>query len=1071
MRTDEYRYLTFLFCDLVGSTPLSQALDHEDWRFVLGQFRKCCIDRVREHGGVVQECQGDGFLFYFGYPVAHEDSPLRAINAAMAIIHDCQHRLPESAAVLASNSLPELSIRAGVHSGKVVIGTIDGEYTATGFPLAYTVRLHALAEPNRIVVSDATRHLINEQFRLIDKGCARLKGIDYPVTYHEVASQQLQHTDRPDSVEFVCRQREKASIQYEWMQAAAGSGRAVLIQGEAGIGKSRLLQELLAYVVAAGSQALQWRCLSHSQSIALNPVIKGFSSLVSAYSECNAHESASLAANASEADYWLSVLTNPEHSISPKQKNSSAADTLSATNAVNFGAEKRKRTVLNELADWLVEQSRQRPLLLVLEDMHWVDPSTGEFLMILADRLNDSSVLLIMSQRCDTADSWQCPFPAQEISLDRFSDEEAKVLIRSMPGSQQLSCADIDRLVQRSDGVPLFIEESTFMLIDRDEISRNDRESASRRSHSTILSTEYNVPSRLMDLLAARLDRTGDARYTAGLAASIGRSFNKDLLLAVSDLDSETLDSHLDTLLRKGLLQWENEKQRWLIFKHELVRDSAYASLLKSTRRIHHSKIAQALESGEHSKGSVEPEILAYHFSEAQMIEHALDCWLLAAKNSRLNSNPMEAISHYAKVKELLAQLPEDSDFTGAKVELEMLTGLGACHIALDGYSSDDSRKCFEAAELVAKSLGNVDKVMKIRFGLEAYYFMRGDFCTALEISRSCYDLCEAELRKTRCDYTTDHFVRTQLSLAQSSWALGNVYFHQGDFSRSMPLLKKCIELCDYPESAGIQLAHNPDIMSRLYTAWYECETGSLDDALDNVVRIVEKSRHLDHAYTQCVALAFNACIHLFRREYAAAVIRADESIQLSEGPGFLTWLAWAKVLRGRALCEEKATRAQGLAEINHCIELWDNSGAIVTRPFALALQAESFMLDGDNANAWRSIELARETMSRFGERYFECEILRIRGVLCRANGETELAETCFRQSIEFAHERAMARSVMRSSIELARLHQQMGVPTTALKMLQSARENIVGGLGTQDLNAADELIISMEPDGKLAST
>ena len=1063
MRTDEYRYLTFLFCDLVGSTRLSQMLDHEDWRFVLGQFRKNCLDRVREHGGVVHECQGDGFLFYFGYPVAHEDSPLRAVNAAMAIIHDCQNRLPESAAVLASNNLPGLSVRAGIHSGKVVIGMIDGEFTATGFPLAYTVRLHSLAEPNRIVVSDATRHLISRRIRLIDKGCATLKGIDYPVAYHEVVSQQLQQHDHPKEVEFVCRRREKADLQYEWMQAAAGNGRAVLVQGEAGIGKSRLLQELLEYAIAAGSQALQWHCLSHTQSIALNPVIKGFSSLVAAYSECNAHASASLAANASEADYWLNVFTKPEHSSLPTRNKSQSADTLSTTNAMNFGAEKRKRIVLEGLADWLVQQSRQRPLLLVLEDMHWVDPSTLEFLMVLGNRLNDSSVLLIMSQRCDTADAWQCPFSVREINLDRFSDEEATALIRSMPGSQQLSGLDIDRLVQRSDGVPLFIEESTAMLIDHDDIDRDTRESISPGNHSTILNSEYGVPYRLMDLLAARLDRTGDARYTAGLAASIGRSFNKDLLLAVSDIDSETLDSHLDTLLRKGLLQWENEKQRWLIFKHELVRDSAYASLLKSTRRIHHSKIAQALESGEHSKGSVEPEILAYHFSEAQMREHALDCWLLAAKNARLNSNPMEAISHYAKVKELLAQLPEDSKLIGARVELEMLTGLGACHIALHGYGSDDSRASFEAAELIAKRMGNVDKVMKIRFGLEAYYFMRGDFNKAQEISRSCYELSEAELRRTKRDYTTDHFAKAQLSLAQSSWALGNVYFHQGEFSLSMPLLEQCIALCEHPENTAIQLAHNPDIMSRLYSAWYECESGSLDDALDNVVRIVEKSRHLDHAYTQCVALAFNACIHLFRREYAAAVIRADESIQLSEGPGFLTWLAWAKVLRGRALCEEKATRTQGLAEIDQSIELWDNSGAIVTRPFALALQAESFTLDGDNANAWRSIELARETMNRSGERYYESEIFRIRGVLCRVNGETELAERCFRRSIEFADKRAMARAVMRSSIELARLHQQMGVPSTVLKTLQNARESIVGGLGTQDLKTADELITSME--------
>jgi len=1056
MNSDEYRYLTFLFCDLVGSTPLSQELDHEDWRLVLGQFKNACLERVREQGGTVHESQGDGFLFYFGYPVAYEDSAQRAINAAMDIIDDIHHRLIESTEVLKRYSQPELRVRSGIHSGKVVIGTVDGVHTATGFPLAYTVRLHELAEPNQIVISDETRHLVSDHFRLQNKGYARLKGINCPVAYHEVVSRKQEEHDGCESAVFISRQNEKAYLLNRWKQAASGRGEAILVQGEAGIGKSRLLQEIIGDAVGTGAQVLQWRCLSHAQSIALNPLLEGFTRLVSEYAESNAHERAFLPFNRFEAENWLRVLADPEHPIPPIQEQTSAAS-KSQVNVGKSSSENRKHASLMGLADWLILQSTCRPLLLVLEDVHWIDPSTLEFLTLLSQRLNGSSLLLLMSRRFESSSIWRCPFVASELQLNRFTDDEACALVRSLSGAEHLSDEMIVRLIQRSDGVPLFIEESAAMLIDNDVIESttltNTRESA-------VSALEHSVPSRLMDLLTARLDQTGDARRTAGLAASIGRGFSEELLFAVSDNEPTVLATHLDALLNKGLLLWENEKQRLLIFKHELVRDAAYSTLLQSTRRLYHSKIAQALESGKHSKGAVEPEILAYHFAEAGMIEHSMDCWLRAARRARINSNPVEATTHYTQVNAMLAQWSEGDEAIAANKKLIMLTGLGACHIALKGYGSDEARVCFEAAETVAQRLGKNDKVMRIRFGLEAYYFMRGDFQKAETISQSCFDMASAELDDKKCDNTIDELTKAKLSLAQSCWALANVYFHKGEFKRSIPLLKKCTQLCEFHENSAIQLVHNPNIMSQLYCAWYQCETGEMDRALETVEDIVRKARGGGHAYTVCVALAFNACIHMFRGEYQTAIVRAAESIQLSEEPGFVTWLAWAKVLRGRSFCEDRFNRAKGLAEIQEGIQLWDNSGSIVTRPFALALQAESLWLDGDLASAWRSIEKSQETMEKFGERYFEAEVFRIKGVLCMALSDHDQAEQCFQRSIQFARNREMWRSVMRSSIELVRMQRHRKIQFPALHTLQSARAEIAGGHHKgSDLTIADQLI------------
>jgi tetratricopeptide (TPR) repeat protein len=407
------------------------------------------------------------------------------------------------------------------------------------------------------------------------------------------------------------------------------------------------------------------------------------------------------------------------------------------------------------------------------------------------------------------------------------------------------------------------------------------------------------------------------------------------------------------------------------------------------------------------------------------------------------------------------ANLP--AQYPKKEKELQLQLGMGACHIALVGYASDDARRCYEAAELLADELGVLEKKLKVHFGLEAHYFMRGNFNKALEFAEHCHTEAQTLLAGHVAGGDNAGIFRARLTLAQANWAIGNVLFHQGDFKRSMSLLNQCIELCNQPAGGQFKLAHDPSIMSQLYCAWFSCEAGNLDHALVAVQQTLEQARRSGHVYTIGVALAFNACIHFFRNEFEDVIELASKSISRSEKPGFTTWFTWAKVLRGRALCESPITRSQGLNEIIEGLELWENSGAIVTRPFTLALMAESLLLCGRVEQANAHIGAARDLVDQFGERYYASEIYRISGRVVQQPPyeNIEQARLYFHHALKIAGGQEISRSRLRAAIDLTTLQLNQGSIPEALDMLVQCRLAITGGEGTSDVLAADKLIAS----------
>ncbi|MFK7890352.1 MAG: AAA family ATPase, partial [Granulosicoccus sp.] len=862
---------------------------------------------------------------------------------------------------------------------------------------------------------------------------------------------------------FVGRYREMRKLESDLHSVEGGSGCARVIVGEAGIGKSRLVHEFVSLPAARTMLQMKWTCSPDFQSSALYPVITGFHDFLLA-----ADESADTDGTTGRA--FENLIEHPLENELPSGDIVNALEWLSSglgDNRIKRGdviSESQKRSVLKGLKQWLIRESQRQPVCLIVEDVHWIDPSTVELLNNILSDLQDNSVLLLATCRDDSVHSvserfaenreFSELFDASLIQLDKLDNQSCHDLIRSLHGAGQLGDEVLERLVTRSDGIPLFVEESAAMF-------------SNVQASETALATEIQpqsadpVPTRLMELLTVRLHSTGEARHTAGLAASIGREFSSELLIEISELNRETVLQHIDVLLDSGLLRRHAHDRHLLVFKHALVRDAAYASLLKSNRRAYHHRIAKTLEDSHRLPDGAGAELLAYHFTMAEQNETAVDYWLHAGRIARLNSNPSEALSHYDQVGQLLAAGDLSERYPVQRKELQMYLGLGACHIALAGYASDDARHCYEAAERLALETDEPEKSLKAQFGLEVHYMMRANFQKALQYARNCHNQANTMLAGQPSDMDSNNSWKTKLTLAQSSWAMGNVLFHQGDFHASRPLMRECIDLCQGSDTLPHQLAHDPSIMSQLYTAWFDCEAGLLDQALHSVQQTTETARAGGHRYTIGVALAFNACIHFFRNEFKAVQEFATSSIAQSEKPGFTTWLAWARVLRGRALCESGATREEGMEDILSGLELWEKSGAIVTRPFTLALLAECFLLDGRLEQASSHINAARDLIHQFGERYYEAEIYRLSGVILtrQSTDQTDYAVSYFKRAISVASNQGLYRSVLRAAVDLTRLQLANGEIPVALDVLSEARGKIVGGENTSDVMAADAFI------------
>ena len=624
----ERRQLTVMFCDVVGSTALSERLDPEEWRAIVRNYQAACAAVIRRFEGHVAQYLGDGLLVYFGYPQAHEDDAQRAVRAGLEIIRVLQSS-SASPALAAGRSgrgperalegrAPEIQVRIGIHTGLVVVGEIgDGgkrELLALGETPNLAARLQALAEPNTVVISAATHRLITGLFDYRDLGLHSLKGLSAPVQVYQVGGEsgvrsRLEAGSAVGLTPLVGREEEVAFLRRRWEQVTAGQGQVVLLGGEPGIGKSRLVRVLTEHLAGEAYVRIEWRCSPYHQNSAFYPVIEQLWRLLHVER-----------ADAPEDRLGKLEGMLAQHGFALPETVPLMAALLSLPLPERYPPlthepQRLKQRTLETLVTWLGKEARRQPVLLIVEDLHWVDPSTLELLGLLVEQLPEERLFRLLTFRPDFHPPWPMLSHLTQLTLSRLARRQVEEMVESIAGGKGLLAEVVQQVVVKTDGVPLFVEELTKAVLESGVQGGAQAASASR-SPDVAPAPSLAIPTTLHDSLMARLDRLATAKEVAQLGATLGREFGYELIEAVSPVDAASLQQALAKLVDAELLYQRGQPpQARYVFKHALIQDAAYQSLLRSTRQRYHQQIARAMEERLPETIETQPELLAHHYT------------------------------------------------------------------------------------------------------------------------------------------------------------------------------------------------------------------------------------------------------------------------------------------------------------------------------------------------------------------------------------------------------------------------------------------------------------------------
>ena len=678
----ERRQLTVMFCDLQGSTALSQQLDPEELRDVIRGYQEVCAGAVARFEGHIAKYLGDGLLVYFGYPQAHEDDPQRAVRAGLAILQDMG---PLNARLKSDKDL-ELTVRIGIHTGLVVAGEMGGgdtleELAIVGETPNIAARIEGAAEPDGIAISDVTASLVQGFFLCESMGPHDLKGISEPVELFRVLEESGAQTRFDVAVSthltpLVGREQEVGLLLDRWEQVEEGLGQVVLVSGEAGIGKSRLLQGLIDGLAGRPHVFQQHRCSPYHQNSALFPVIESYERWLGFQREDSQEERIQAIETALEErslltpealSLWAGMLSVPLDESHPP---------------LDLSPQRQRQKTMELMTQLKVATANEQPVLAVFEDLHWADPTTLEFLGLLVEQVATSKVMAILTFRPEFTPPWGSRSHVTQINLNRLPQRLATDLIALVTGGKELPEEVIDQIASKSDEVPLFVEELTQMVIESGLLREMDG-----RYELTGPLTDLAIPSTLQDSLTARLDRLGEVKEVVQLASVLGREFIYQLIQAVSQQDDAPLSDHLRQLVAGEFLYQQGVlPEASYIFKHALIQDAAYNSLLISRRQQYHQLVAQVYEESFHETVESQPELLAHHYTEAGLNQQAVPYWQQAGQIAVRRSANVEAVNHFTKGLELLEALPDTQERDSQEAELQ--TFLGQCLIQVRGFGS-----------------------------------------------------------------------------------------------------------------------------------------------------------------------------------------------------------------------------------------------------------------------------------------------------------------------------------------------------------------------------------------------
>jgi class 3 adenylate cyclase/predicted ATPase len=1028
-REAEFRQITVLFSDLVGSTLLSEKLDPEDLQKLIDAYRGECSTAIRRYEGEVARYFGDGAMAFFGWPNAHEDDAARAIHAALEIVSG----VPKISGPVT------LTCRVGVSSGPVVVGEIGDSGTwsmdAVGETPNIAARLQTLAAGNTVIISESTRRLVSSAFDFQDLGLQELKGVTKPIHIYRVLSakstaSRFEAAHAGSLTPLIGRSSELSLLLDRWQKAKEGDGQVVFLSGIPGVGKSRLLHELKSHIQ---QEPLIWLHHQgspyHSQS-AFAPVIEQI------------EQAAQITAREADADKLAKLKAYlPRSTDSSKEAALLIAKLLSIPleNHLEFSdltPQQIKNGTISTLVDMLLAFSVQRPTVCIFEDAHWLDPSTLELLELIISRIHHARVLLIVSCRPEFRPTWITHANATVHSLTRLSHAEVKTMIRDLLRGGSMPQPLLDQIIEKADGVPLFIEELTNSMLGAPLRARGTLERAARPEM-------LRVPDTLSDAFMERLDRVAPSRRLAQIAAVIGREFSFDLLLAASQVDEDDMLSAL-SLLEQADIIYRVDISPFVrfAFKHVLLRDAIYDSLLRGKRQQIHADIAAILKHDFPELAESQPEVLAYHYQEADNHQLAIRCWFESGQRALAHSANIEAIASFRKALQLLDALPESAERTQQEIDIQLALGIPL--IAVQGYASAETREAFARALTLCQRLGNISGYFQALFGVWGHSWMGGKNDDALR-------LADEFLSRSRA-------LSEPVPLMVAHRVMGSTLLTIGKFQSSAEHFEESIKLSTSKGKQPLSSLYmvEPQVASLLLLSLDLWFLGRPDGALSRVSEALALAQDLSHPYTLAFAHYMTSVVYLLRGDAARAFESAEKSFEVSQEQRLSLYLILSRISRGRAvgdlgrLGEARAEIALGLDEARR-------NGVGFMLPMMDCWLAEMHAKAGENERALSIVEGVLANIGDVTGRSWEAELHRQRAQILLALNPSKVgeAESYLKKSIEVASSQSAKSLELRGATSLAELWRTQGRPDEAHVLLEPICRWFDEGAETADLKRA----------------
>ena len=1037
----ERRQVTVMFSDLVGSTPLAVRMDPEDLREIISAYQKCVAETVQRYDGFVARYMGDGVLVHFGYPRAHEDDAERAVRAGLELVM----------AVAALKSPTPLQTRIGIATGIVVVGELIGsgdakERAIVGKTPNLAARLQGIAKPNTVVICDTTRRLLGNLFELEDLGARDLKGITestraWAALRASSAEGRFEALHATGLTALVGREEEFELLQRRWSRAKSGEGQVVLLSGEAGIGKSRLTAALLEHLATEPHTRLRYFCSPQHADSAFYPIIGQL------------ERAAGLARDdtpQARLDKFDRMLA--QSSTSP-QDTALLAELLSLPNdgrypALVLSPDQRRQRTLEALTAQMEALTRQNPVLIIFEDAHWTDPTSLEAFGRAVGRIASLRALLIVTFRPEFEAPWIGLPHVTARTINRLAQRDIDAMIDRVVGNKVIPSSIRQDIIERTDGIPLFVEEMTKAVLEAES------ERAAERAVAAVPSPALAVPASLHASLMARLDRLGGAKEVAQVGAAIGREFSHALLAAVMRKPEAELESAFDRLVRAGLLFRQGVlPHATYLFKHALVQDAAYGTLLREPRRALHARIADTLENQFADIAESQPELLARHCTEAGLIEKAAGLWGKAGQRSLERSALVEAAEQLTRALSQIAPLPARPALRREQIKLQVSLITPLLHVK--GYAAPETKEAVERARLLieqAEALGEPVEDRQLLFsalyGLWTTNYVAGNGEATRHIAAQFLALAEKQ--------------RTTAALLIAHRIIGISLACTGDIAEARAHFDQAIALYDPAEHRQLATRFSVDaavsIFSlRSWTLWF---LGYPDAALADAERALRDAREIGQAATLMYALCVNGVSHLIRGDYATANAQSDEVVALAKEKGTTLWKAWGTINKGCvfALTDKASSSVDALTS---GIAMWRSTGASLHGPWFLSNLANAHTKLGQFEDAGRCIGEAMTAVETTKQRIWEANILRIAGEIALKSPQPDAAkaEAYFERALAVAQAQQAKSWELRAAISMARLWDTQGKRDAAHNLLTRVYGWFTEGFDTLDLKEAKTLL------------